>query len=79
MQRAAGSIAEARFGASYGAGRLARTHGEGGNRPGAAASKGSSMSLRSVERQHNKRLELTPRVDYGMNLFSARRSSAAIR
>jgi len=79
MHWAAGSIAESRFGASYGAGHLARTHGGLGNRPGAAASKGSSMSLRSVERQHNKRLELPPRVDYAMSLFSARRSSAAIR
>jgi hypothetical protein len=37
------------------------------------------MGLRSVERQHNKRLELTPRADYGMNSLSARRSSAASR
>jgi len=27
----------------------------------------------------NKRLKLTARVDYGMNLFSARRSLSAIR
>src|SRR6266508_1761153 len=41
--------------------------------------RGAQWVLRAVERQHNKRLELTPRVDYGTNLFSARRSSAAIR
>ncbi len=63
MLWAAGSIAESSFGASYGVGHVARTHGGFGNRPGAAASKGSSMSLRSVERQHNKRLKLTARVD----------------
>ena len=63
MHWAARSIALARFGASYGAGHLARTHSEFGNRPGAAASKGSSMGLRAVERQHNKRLKLTAHVD----------------
>jgi len=66
-------------GASYGAGHFARTHGGFGNRPVVAAEKGSSMSLRSVERQHNKRLKQPPRVHYGMNLFSARRCLAAIR
>jgi hypothetical protein len=33
----------------------------------------------TVSALSNKRLELTPRADYGMNLLSARRSSAAIR
>jgi hypothetical protein len=47
--------------------------------PSVAASKGSSMGLRAVERQHNRRLKQTPRVDYGMNLFSARRCLAAVR
>jgi hypothetical protein len=79
MLWAAGSIAESSFGASYGAGHVARTHGGLGNRPGAAASKGSSMGLRAVERQHNRRLKQTPRVDYGMNLLSARRCLAATR
>jgi hypothetical protein len=30
-------------------------------------------------RRSNKRLKLAARVDYGMNLFSARRSLSAIR
>jgi hypothetical protein len=33
----------------------------------------------TVSALSNKRLELTPRVVYGMNLLLARRSSAAIR
>ena len=32
-----------------------------------------------VRQRPNKRLKLTARVDYGMNLFSARRSLSAIR
>ena len=33
----------------------------------------------AVRRQHNQRLKLTARVDYGMNCSSARRSLSAIR
>jgi len=33
----------------------------------------------SVDAQPNKRLKLAARVDYGMNLSSARRSLSAIR
>ena len=50
-----------------------------GYRPWLAASKGELVKVRSVQRQHNKRLKLAARVDYGMNSFSARRSLSAIR
>jgi hypothetical protein len=41
--------------------------------------KGELVKVRSVQRQHNKRLKLSARADYGMNLSSARRSLSAIR
>jgi hypothetical protein len=47
--------------------------------PSGSRVKGELVKVRSVERQHNKRLKLTARVDYGMNLSSARRSLSAIR
>ncbi len=50
-----------------------------GRSPGVAASKVSSMRVRYARVHPNKRLKQTPRVDYGMNLFSARRCLAAIR
>ena len=40
---------------------------------------GSHGRVSSGERQPNKRLKLAARVDYGMNLSSARRSLSAIR
>ena len=40
---------------------------------------GSGKGGASVKASPNMRLELTPRVEYGMNLSSARRSSAAPR
>ena len=79
MHWVAGSLARSWFGASYGAGHWTRTQGASDKRPGGAASKGSSMCLRSVERQHNKRLKLTAHVEYGMNPSPVRCSLSAIR
>jgi hypothetical protein len=47
------------------------------NKDGGLAS--TSAVLGQVRALPNKRLKLTARVDYGMNLFSARRSLSAIR
>ena len=47
--------------------------------PGTAASRVSSMRVRSVRVHPNKRLKLTAHVEYGMNLSPVRCSLSTIR
>ena len=65
--------------ASFEAGHSFRSTFSAEPRPSVRMYRASPVAGSVDQRQPNERLELTPRVDYGMSLFSARRSSAAIR